>query len=141
MSILFLFHVIIKIEMPTKLKQKLPPIDLGNETIGQRITKFRKLKGWTQKNLAKKIGILHTLVSDYERGKLRLNDEMIIRFSIALEVTSDELLGLKELSVSITPNLRLIKRINEIEKLTLLQQKTILSSIDMMIDSAKRKSS
>jgi hypothetical protein len=33
-------------------------------------------------------------ISDYERDKLRLNGEMAVRFALALEVSTDELLGL-----------------------------------------------
>jgi len=41
---------------------------------------------------AGKTGLVQTLVSDYERGKLCLNADMILRFATALEVSTDELL-------------------------------------------------
>ena len=80
--------------MPQKSKLDLPPIDLGEESIGERIATIRKQKGFTQKILAEKMGLLNYLISDYERGRRRLYDEMVARFAVALEVSSDYLLGL-----------------------------------------------
>ena len=81
--------------MPQKSRYILEPLNLGNETIGQRIARIRKEKKFTQKELAKKIGIPRSLVSNYEIGRIRLYDEMVTRFAIALEVSADYLLGLK----------------------------------------------
>ena len=82
--------------MPQRSKLQLPPIDLGKESIGERIAILRKQKGFTQKVLAEKMGLLNYLISDYERGRRRLYDEMVARFAIALEVSADYLLGLKD---------------------------------------------
>ena len=82
--------------MPQKSKSKLEPLNLGNETIGQRIARIRKDKKLTQKNLAEIIGITRSRVAKYEVGLIRLYDEMVTRFAIALEVTTDEILGINE---------------------------------------------
>lgn len=58
----------------------------SEETTGQRIARIRKERGYTQNELAERIGTIQALVSDYERDKLRLNAEMAVRFAIALEV-------------------------------------------------------
>ena len=117
--------------MPNKLKTKLPPLNLSNKTPGQRIAQFRKERGYTQKELAERIGILHSLVSDYERSRLRMNDEMVTRFALALEVTSDEILGIKkENHKNIKPSLRIMRRLNRVEKLPLPKQKALLQIID-----------
>ena len=50
--------------MPRKSKMKPPPIDLGEETIGQRIARLRKERGYSQEALAQKMGIVRVLVSD-----------------------------------------------------------------------------
>ena len=78
-------------------KPDLPSLELKNSTpIGKRIAKIRKRIGLTQEELGKKIGIKRFMVSDYELGRVRLYDEMVARFAIALEVTTDYLLGLKD---------------------------------------------
>jgi transcriptional regulator with XRE-family HTH domain len=68
-------------------------LELGDESVGERIPRVRKERGYTQNELAERIGTIQALVSDYERYKLRLNAEMAVRFAIALEVSTDELLG------------------------------------------------
>lgn len=82
--------------MPQKTKFKLEPLNIGKETIGERIAKIRKEKGFTQLELAEKIGITRSHVSKYEIGWIRLYDEMLIRFAIALDVSLDYLVGLTD---------------------------------------------
>jgi len=68
---------------------------------------------------------------DYERDKLRLNAEMAVRFAIALEVSTDELLGLnsangggksKAKSEGKKPSRRVLRRLEKIESLPAHQQ-------------------
>ena len=73
--------------MPRKPKMKPPPIDLGEETIGQRIARLRKERGYSQEALAQKMGIVRVLVSDYEKGRLRPHPEMVARFALVFGVT------------------------------------------------------
>jgi transcriptional regulator with XRE-family HTH domain len=125
--------------MPKKSNLKLPPLDLGPETLGQRISRTRKEKGYTQVELAKKMGLVQTLITDYERDRLRPHAEMIVRFSQALEVTTDELLGLKESGREADkPDLKIARRMKKIEKLPPSQQKTLLKTIDTFIKAAEK---
>jgi transcriptional regulator with XRE-family HTH domain len=125
--------------MPRASRLKLPPLNLGKESLGQRITRLRKLCGYTQIDLANKIGITQALVSDYERDRLRPHYEMVIRFALALEVSADELLGLKQIKDgSAKPNLKLIRRLKEIEALPAAQQKALLKTIDTFLKGAAK---
>lgn len=125
--------------MPKKMKNQLPVLDMGDVSIGSRIASVRKKRGFTQTQLAEEIGITQSLVSDYETGRLHLNDEMIIRFSLALKASSDELLGIKNSGDQTEHSLKIIRRLKRLEQLSDYQQKTILQSLDLMIDSAERK--
>jgi transcriptional regulator with XRE-family HTH domain len=117
--------------MPHKSKLKLPPLDLGKETLGKRLARLRKEKGYTQDELASKMGIVRVLISDYERERIRPHYEMIVRFALALEVTTDELLGLrKSKALTKKPSLRILRRLNKIEQLPPSQQRTLLQMID-----------
>jgi len=117
--------------MPTISKLKLPPLNLGKESLGKRLARLRKQKGHTQIELAHKIGITQVLVSDYERGRIRPHYEMVIRLALALEVTTDELLGVKPSKNSTNnPNLKIIQRLKKIEALSPSHQKFILKAID-----------
>jgi len=126
--------------MPRVSRLKLPPLEIDQKTIGKRLARIRKQKGLTQKTLAEKMGLIQALVSAYELGKIRLNAEMVIRFAKALEVSADEILGLKDNGGGKeNPSLRLIRRINRIESLPPVRQKTVLKAIDFMLDSAERQ--
>ena len=129
----------IAIIMVPKSKIKLPPLDLGDETIGERIARLRKERGLTQVELAKKIGIGQTLITDYERGKLRLHAEMVIRFAIALNVGTDELLGIKNsVKDDYSPSLKVVRRWKQIEGLPKSKQRALFETIDNFIRGAEK---
>ncbi len=104
---------------------------MGEESFGQRLARLRKEKGYTQIELAKKMGLVQSLITDYERDKLRPYHEMIIRFALTLDVATDELLGLKRTKNNGNkPSLKILRRMKKIEALPLSQQKFILKAID-----------
>src|SRR5882762_6796155 len=78
--------------MAKKSRLKLMPVDFDKESLGERLARIREVRGLTQKEVARRTGLIQTLVSDYERGRLRLAADMIVRFSVALGITTDELL-------------------------------------------------
>jgi len=117
--------------MPRKSKLKLPPLKLDKATFGQRLAMLRKTKGYTQVELAQKMGLVQTLISDYERDKLRPFHEIIIRFAFALDVSTDELLGVKPSKGNgDNPSLKIQRRMKKIEELPAGQQKALLKTID-----------
>ena len=115
-----------------KRDKKYPsPMIIGDETFGQRLARIRKEKGYTQVELSGKMNIVQVLVSDYENDKLRPYHEMIARFARALDVSADELLGLKaNKKKKNTPSLKIQKRLKKIEDLPTSQQKFVLKAID-----------
>jgi transcriptional regulator with XRE-family HTH domain len=120
--------------MPRPSKTILPRLTNSEKTIGDRIAYYRKLKGLTQKELAENIGIDRILISDYERGKIRLYDEMLGRFAIALDVSSDTLLGIERDNIEDKKlSLRVMKRVMEIDKLPEQKKKVILKTLDDLI--------
>lgn len=126
--------------MGQKSKLKLAPLK-GKESFGQRLARIRKAKGYTQTELSKKIGITQGLISDYELDKLRPYHEMVVRFAIALEVSADELLGLKEYKKSINeskPSSKLLRRMVRIEQLPDFKQKVLLNTIDTFLKGAEK---
>jgi transcriptional regulator with XRE-family HTH domain len=125
--------------MPKVSKLKLPPLDLGEETLGQRIARLRKGRGISQVELAGKIGIVQVLISDYENDKLRPHYEMIIRIALALDVTADELLGMKKTaSKEMKPDMKLVRRLKKIEGLPLAQRKALLKTIDTFLKGSEK---
>ncbi len=120
----------------SKLKLLTLPVD---ETFGQRLIRLRKRRGYTQIELAKKIGLTQGLVSDYELDKIRPYHEMISRFALALGVAADDLLGLKtSKNQEDIPNKKILRRLKKIETLPPAQQKALLKSIDMFLKGAEK---
>lgn len=125
--------------MPRRSRIRLPALDLGDETLGQRIARLRKERGFTQVELAKRIGIIQTLVSDYERDRLRPHAEMVVRFAISLDVTTDELLGRAPPTrqAQTIKNRRFLRRLQLIDKLPARDQEALLRTIDAFLAKAK----
>lgn len=125
--------------MPQPSRLKLPPLDQGKETIGARLARLRKERGYSQVELAQKIGLTQQLVTAYERDTRRLHAEMVIRFAKALEVSTDELLlgkktGREKNANNAHVSLKIIRRLQRIENLPEPKQKTLLKSIDLLLD-------
>jgi transcriptional regulator with XRE-family HTH domain len=116
--------------MPKRVKSNIP-LNLGEETIGQRLSRLRKEKGLSQRELAKKMGLTQSIISAYELDTRTLSAKMLAQFAIFFGVTTDELIGLKSNGKEkIRLNLRLMKRIHKIERLSEYNQKIILRMID-----------
>jgi transcriptional regulator with XRE-family HTH domain len=127
-------------DMPKKSKPA--PATTAAETMGQRLARIRKERGVTQVELAERTGLIQVVVSDYERGRLRLPAEMAVRFAEALGVTTDELLRSKKdrsAKPAKQPSLKLIRRMEQIEGLPLYQQRALLMTIDTFIAASESK--
>jgi len=82
-------------------KPDLPPLDLVNgETIGHRLARLRKKKKLTQQELADKIGVKRYLIANYEQGRTKIYDEMLVRLAIELDCTVDYLVGFQQKNTS-----------------------------------------
>lgn len=117
------------------------PSDGGEETLGQRVTRIRKERGFTQVELAERIGTIQTLVCDYEKDRLRLSAEMALPIALALEISVDDLLRPRaSRTVARQPNRKVLRRLERIEGLPVTQQSVLLKTIDMFLENAALKS-
>jgi transcriptional regulator with XRE-family HTH domain len=126
--------------MPKKSKLKLLAVDMGDESLGQRIARLRKERGWTQKQIAERTGLIQELVSNYETDKLRLNPAMILRFAEVFGISADELLRGSKSTVQAKkqPSIKIVRRMEQIEALPLYQQRVLLSTIDHFLAAAQQ---
>ena len=124
-------------------KSKLAPTAAQKETLGLRLAQVRKEHGLTQVELAERTGLIQVVVSDYERGRLRLPADMAVRFAEVLGVTVDELLQPRKKSgatkTAKQPSLKLVRRMEQIESLPIYQQRALLTTIDTFIAAAEAK--
>ena len=63
------------------------------ESFGQRLRRIRKEKGYSQVQLADKIGVPSHYICDYEKERFHPNLAMLEWLCEALDITATELLG------------------------------------------------
>ncbi|MCP4482177.1 MAG: helix-turn-helix transcriptional regulator [bacterium] len=104
--------------------------------IGDKIILFRKQKGWSQGDLAKKIGSSREMVGKYERDDNLPSIEMTLKIAKAFEVTVDFLIGEGEFA---SFDKRLMDRIKAFENLDEGTKTKIFDMIDVYIRDAKAR--
>ena len=62
--------------------------------LGQKICELRTSLGWSQVELAKRLGVAKQTVSNWENENIQPSIEMLIRLSKQFHVSTDYLLGL-----------------------------------------------
>lgn len=106
----------------------------SDESFGSRLARLRKERGFTQTELAKKVGMIQALISDYELDKLRPYADVVARFAVALGVSSDELLGIAPTkSNGAVKNRRFLRRLELIDRLSKRDQDALLRTIDAFL--------
>lgn len=109
----------------------------GEETLGERLARLRRERGITQAELAEKLSLAQPNVSDYERGVLRLNADLILKLTQILNVSADELLGIADMKRRrAVRSTRLSRRIEEIERLPRRDQEALLRTIEAFLSKA-----
>lgn len=101
---------------------------MNYKDIGNRIRKFRKLKNLSQEELAEKVEISVPHMSHIETGNTKLSLQVLVDLSIALEVTTDDLIFEENNQIK-------IKKINKIIQSCTENQIQFLSEI---IQTAKK---
>lgn len=105
------------------------------DSIGTRIAQLRRDKGLTQKELAERLQVTQPVVSDYENDVIRIPADVVGAIARVLEVTSDELLGLRieARGRAGVKNRRLSRRLQAIDALPKRDQEALLRTIDAFI--------
>lgn len=109
-----------------------PPADV----FGNRLKEIRKRRGLSQVELARRLGLHQSLISQYECGYLRLHGALLVRLAQALETTPDEILtATPPASAAAEPPLdrRFLRRLKQVEKLSAHQKKLLLGTIDAFL--------
>lgn len=109
----------------------------SGEPLGERLARLRKERGLTQVELAEMLGTVQPVVSDYERGLLRLNAEVIIQLSKIFGVSADELLGIESAKQQRpVKNRRLLRKVQELESLPRRDQEAVIRTINAFLSRA-----
>jgi len=110
-----------------------------DKAFGRRLQEIRKRRGLSQVELAQRLGIHQSLISQYERGYLRLHGALLVRLAQALKTSPDEILAIKEVSGNGDGHAidrRFLRRLQRIDRLTPHQKKILLGTIDAFLSKA-----
>ena len=107
--------------------------------LAKNIRYLRKLKGWTQQDLAKRLGCSQALVASYEAGKRQPLTEKLTKLTELFGVTYDQIYGLKGMRTSGMPkNNKLWKRFEEASKLPPHEKTVLIKMIDGLLEQNKK---
>jgi transcriptional regulator with XRE-family HTH domain len=107
------------------------------KAFGERLQEIRKRRGLSQVDVAKKLGIHQSLISQYERGYLRLHGALLVRLAHILGTTPDEILAMKTPAVELASlDRRFVRRLQKVDSLSAHQKKILLGTIDAFLSKA-----
>lgn len=111
---------------------------LEKESFGYRLRQRRMAAGLSQAELGRQVGLSMRMVSYYEaESDQPPPGDVVAKFSKSLRTSSDELLGIKPLKEAVSMgSLRMLKRLQRIQKLPRHDQRTVLAVLDGLL--AKR---
>lgn len=100
---------------------------------GKRLASIRQARGYSQRELARQIGISQRMLAYYEVQSQHVPVNLLIPLSKTLKVSLEEMLGLKGLKEQINPQYKsLWKKLKKVELLDPRDQKAILRMIDIV---------
>jgi transcriptional regulator with XRE-family HTH domain len=88
--------------------------------------------------LAESVDVQQSVLSEAERGDIRLHGALLVRLAKALKVSADEILGLKETKPERPVSGRLIRRVQQIEALPRSKQRVVLEMVDAFLEKHAR---
>ena len=106
---------------------------------GKRLASLRKKAGYTQTELANELDVSQRMISYYEGHSEFPPSSLLPKLAQLLNVTTDELLGLKPLRKSKQPDSRLLRRMQQIEKLSAAKKRQVMQVIDTFIEAEQLK--
>ena len=119
--------------VPMPRKKKTPP----PEEFGARLARLRKARGFSQAELGELVGVSQRMMTYYEREAEKPPAQVLPKLAEVLQVSVDELLGLKPVKDGANPrNSRLWRKLQKIEKLSKRDQQALLRTIDAFLRNA-----
>jgi transcriptional regulator with XRE-family HTH domain len=98
------------------------------------LRRLREARDISQVVLAQRLGVTQSNVSEMERGIRSVTADLAIRLAKALRVSTDEILiGNGEAEKTPLASVRLLRRIQRIERLPAARQRVVLRFIDALI--------
>jgi len=93
----------------------------------------------TQEESGDAVGVSNRVIAYYEADDAQPPGAMLVDLAKTLRVTSDELLGLKRVKTEASSkSARLLKRLQQVEKLPAADQRAVLKFVDALVSSRRR---
>jgi transcriptional regulator with XRE-family HTH domain len=102
------------------------------ESLGDRIARLRRAKGWNQKELADRIGARPSQISKYERGAYLPRPDLLPKLGEALEVSLDYLMTGRS-GEEPRRDFRLRERVEALETLPDTQRSNLVAFLDALL--------
>ncbi len=106
---------------------------------GKRLAKLRKDAGFTQKELADEIGATRRVIAYYETESEHPPANLLVDLAHALNVSTDELLGVKPVQKRPRPDTRMLRRLQQLEKLDPATKRQVVQVIDTYLEADQLK--
>ncbi len=104
----------------------------------EKLKKLRKSRGWSQNQLAQKIGADLQRISKYERGVIWPTMELMVKMARVFDVSVDFLIrDDKNTAVGKIKNQKLLSQLEAINNLPEQDQETVVSFLDAFIKRRK----
>lgn len=109
-----------------------------NVGFGSRLRKLREARGFTQGELAERVGIELVQISRYERGQALPNAETLVSLAEVLKTETDVLLrgessALRQAGAEDNLDLPLLERFRDLQKLSKRDRDAVILLIDSVL--------
>lgn len=104
-------------------------------TFGKKVADARKKKGFSQDELAKKVGTISVTIGRYERDEIKPSIDIASKLADALGVSLDYLTGKTEVELDNS----IIQRVVEIQNLPKEDKAHILYTLDGLLQNVRTK--
>lgn len=105
-------------------------------TFGENVASARKKKGFSQDELAKKVGTIAVTIGRYERNEIKPSIDIATKIADALDVSLDYLVG----NTDAVLEKSLVKKITDIQKLPDDQKNVVMTLLDAFLKQTKLQS-
>lgn len=106
------------------------------ENFGRRLRELRTARGWTQAQLATKLGVERAVIGNYELGLHYPAIPQLVALARALEVSTDRLLGLGDTAVHELQDRRLHQLFLEVDRLDAGTQGLVKQVVERIVSAA-----
>ena len=120
------------------MKTEGRPTKRQRTSLGERIVQARKRCGISQKDLAEELGVSQQAIVFWERSTNTIRSDTLAKLAQALNVTSDELLGLKPPRQG-NPSGRANKIFDAVKKLPRRQQEKVFDFVEPFVENHMAK--